>query len=75
MFIEFKKKQKFGKVTFGDNGCGHILGIDKIGKNFTSSIENIYLADGLKYNLFSISQLSDIDNHDLMIPNVLLKIP
>ena len=50
MFIEFQK-QKTGKVTFGDNGCSNILGIDKICKNSTSSIKNVYLVDGLKLQL------------------------
>jgi len=58
MFIEFRK-QKLGKVTFGDNGRSNILGIDKIGKDSTNSIDYVDLVDGLKYNLLSISQLCD----------------
>jgi len=50
-------KQELGKVTFGDNGYNNILSIRKIGKNPTSSIENVYLVEVLKYNLLSISQL------------------
>ena len=51
------------KVTFRDNGHGNILGIGKVGKNCTSSIENVYLVDSLKYNLLSISQLFFKGNH------------
>jgi len=54
IFTEFQK-QKSGKVTFGDNGHSNILGIYKIGKNPASSIDNVYLVNGLKYNLLSIS--------------------
>jgi len=50
------QKQKIGKVILGDNDCGNILGIGKIDKNFTSSIENIDLVDSVTYNLLSISQ-------------------
>ena len=50
------------KVTFRDNGSGNILGIGKVGKNSTSSIENAYLVNGLKYNLLSILQLCDKGN-------------
>ena len=45
-------------MTFGDNGRVTILGIGKVGKNSTSSIENVYLVDGLQYKLLSI--LSEI---------------
>ena len=44
-------------VTFGDNGKRKIIGIGSIGKNSSSSIENILLIKGLKHNLLSISQL------------------
>ena len=50
-------------MTFGDNGRDNILGIGKIGKNFASSIKNVYLVDGLKYNWLNISQCYDKDNH------------
>ena len=49
-------------MTFGGNGCHNILGIGKVGKNPTSSIENVYLVDGLKYNLLSISKQYDKTN-------------
>ena len=47
MFTEFWK-QTSGKVTFGNNGQGNILGIGKIGKDPTNSIDNVYLVNGLK---------------------------
>ena len=62
MFTTFQKL-KTGKVTFGDNGHGNILGIGKIDKNLTSCINNVNLLNGLKYNLLSISELCDKGNH------------
>ena len=56
MFTELQK-QKSRKLTFGDNGQGNILGIGETGNNSTNSIDNVYLVDGLKYNLLSILQL------------------
>ena len=58
MFTEFRK-QKSGKLTFGDNDRGNILGIGKISKDSINASVNVYLVDGLKYNLLSISQLCD----------------
>ena len=59
--LSFKNKNQV-KWPSRDNGRGNILDISKIGKNSTNLIENVYLADGLKYNLLSISQLCDKDN-------------
>ena len=61
MFTEFRK-QKSVKVTFWDNGLGNLFGKNKIGKNPTNSISNIYLIDSLKYNVLSILQLCDKGN-------------
>ncbi|KAK2995575.1 hypothetical protein RJ640_000051 [Escallonia rubra] len=47
-----------GLVTFGDNSNGKIIGKGKIGTG-SISIDNVYLVDGLKFNLISISQLID----------------
>ena len=75
MFTKFWKK-KSGKVAFGDNHQGNILGISKIGKDGINSIDNVDLVDGLKYNLLSSLQLYDKDNmYGLINPNMLLKIP
>ena len=61
LFTEIQRK-KVGKVTFGDKGKGKITGIGKIGKNLSSSLDKVYLVEGLKYNLLSISQLCDKGN-------------
>ena len=47
-------KINYGKVTFRDNLKGRIIG----GKS-SSSIKKMFLVNSLKYNLLSISQLSD----------------
>ena len=44
-----------GFVTFGDNKKGKIIGISYIGISPIPSIENVFLVDGLKHNLLSIS--------------------
>ena len=61
LFTEIKKKGH-GSVTFGDKGKGKILVIRKIGKDPLNIINNVYLVDGLKFNLLSISQLCDKEN-------------
>ena len=48
-----------GVVTFGDNGKGHIVEIDKIQITPLTFLENILLVIGLKHNIISISQLCD----------------
>ena len=53
------KLKSGGDVTFGDNSKGKIEGINIIGNKFSISIENVLLVNGLKHNLFSISQLCD----------------
>ena len=45
-----------GKVTFGGNSKGKIIGSQKIGKNLSSYIDDVMLIEGLTYNLLSISQ-------------------
>ena len=47
------------RVTFGDNKKGTIIGIGKVQISSTLSIDEVYLVDGLKHNLLSISQLCD----------------
>ena len=46
-------------MTFGDNGKGRIIEHGSIGNNSSSLIENVFLVDGLKHNILSISQLGD----------------
>ena len=45
-------------VNFGNKESGQIIGIGSIG-NFKKKIFNVALVKGLKYNLISVSQLSD----------------
>ena len=61
VFLEFTESNQ-GKVTFGDRKYGKIIGIEKVDKNCSNSIENVYLANGLKFHLLSISQLCDKGN-------------
>jgi len=51
-----------GSVAFGNGKLGTIIGIGKIGESPSNSIEDVYLVDGLKHNLLSVSQLCDKDN-------------
>ena len=37
-------------VTFGDNSKGKIIGIDNVGKNSFTSIENVFLVKRLKHS-------------------------
>ncbi|XP_070024892.1 uncharacterized protein [Nicotiana sylvestris] len=53
---------KGGDVSFGNGKKGEIIGVGKIGKTDSHSIENVYLIDGLKYSLISVSQLCDKGN-------------
>ena len=48
---------KGGKVTFGDNVKGKIIGIGQVGKKDSTYNEDVLLVNGLKHNLLSISQL------------------
>ena len=51
-----------GSVAFGKGKSETIIGIGKTGESLSHSIEDIYLVDGLKHNLLSMSQLCDKDN-------------
>ena len=57
----FKQLQKYdrGHVTFDDNATRKNIGVGKIGKGLPTTIDDVYLVDGLKYNILSISQLCD----------------
>ncbi|KAF1885749.1 hypothetical protein Lal_00008487 [Lupinus albus] len=48
-----------GYVTYGDNNKGRILGVGRIGKPPSTTIEGVLYVEGLKHNLLSISQLCD----------------
>jgi len=54
LFTEIKKK-RHRSVIFGDKRISKIIGVGKIGKDSSNSIDNVYLVDGLKFNLLSIS--------------------
>jgi len=51
-----------GSVAFGNGKFGTIVGIGKISESLSHSIDGVYLVDGLKHNLLSVSQLCDKDN-------------
>ena len=44
-------------VAFGNGKSRSIVGIGKIGESVSHSIEDVYLVDGLKHNLLSVTQL------------------
>ena len=46
-----------GRVTFGNGKSGKTVGVGKIGKSLSHSIDNVYLVDGLQHNLLSASQI------------------
>jgi len=50
--------QEGGTVGFGRNQTGKIIGTRTIG-NSSISINNVWLVDGLRHNLLSISKLFD----------------
>ena len=68
LFIEIKKK-KHENVNFDDNRVAKII---LIGKDPYKSLENVYLDEGLKFNLLSISQLCDTGNNVILTLLILL---
>ena len=56
------RKKKDGSITFSDSKVGKIVWIGKIDKDPSKSLEHLYLVEGLKFNLLSISQLWDKGN-------------
>ena len=46
-----------GRVAFGNGKSGKIIGVGKIVKSLSHSIDNVYLVDGLQHNLLSVSQI------------------
>ncbi|XP_056691770.1 uncharacterized protein [Spinacia oleracea] len=61
-----------GTVTFGDNKKGNIIGIGKVGKSKSHSIDNIFLVEGLGHSLLSISQFCDKGNYAKFFSNICL---
>ncbi|XP_070013875.1 uncharacterized protein [Nicotiana sylvestris] len=60
-FISLKVVQG-GSVSFENGKNGYILGVRKVGKLLTHSIENVYYVNGLKYSLLSVPQICDKGN-------------
>ena len=58
LFSKLEKKNG-GSVTFGNNAKGKVIGIGTIGNHTSTCIQNVFLVDGLKHNLLSVSQLCD----------------
>ena len=50
-------------MAFGNGKSGKIIGVGKIGRSHSHSIDNVYLVDGLQHNFLSVSQLCDRGNH------------
>jgi hypothetical protein len=48
-------------VTFGDDKKGKVLGTSIIKVNDYFNLNDVYLVDKLRYNMFSICQLVDAD--------------
>ena len=44
-----------GSVTFENDKFGTIVGIGKIGESLSHFINGVYLVDGLKHSLLSVS--------------------
>lgn len=62
----FKSFEDFngGKIQFGDNSTGTVIGIGTILFNESCDITNVYLVKGLKYNFLIISKVCDLELED-----------
>jgi len=67
MFLTLTMKEG-GTVGFGGIQIGKIIGFGTIG-NSSVSIKNVWLVDGLKHNLLSISQFCDNGYDVLFVKN------
>ncbi|XP_075084694.1 uncharacterized protein LOC142167952 [Nicotiana tabacum] len=56
------KAQQGGIVSFGNGKKEYILGVGRIGKSLSHSIENVYYVNVLKYKLLCVSQICDKGN-------------
>ena len=52
-----------GRVAVENGKSRKIVGVGKIGKSLSHSIDNVYLVDSLQHNLLSVSQLCGRANH------------
>jgi len=66
------KWKPVGFVTYGDNNRGKTLGVGDIGGDNEVIIKDVYVVDGLKHNLPSISQLCDKGYKITFEPNLCL---
>jgi hypothetical protein len=48
------------RISFGGNGGGTVVGLDKIAISINHSISIVYLVEYLDYNLLSVSQLCEM---------------
>ena len=60
-FVNLKLKDG-GKVSFGGNQSGKIIGIGEIGNANGAPVKDVYHIEGLCHNLLSVSQSTDKDN-------------
>lgn len=58
IFIDFTTKKK-GYVTYKDNNKDAILSKGNVGNPSSNTISDVIVAEGLKHNLLSISQICD----------------
>jgi hypothetical protein len=58
-FIKDLKSYTTSYVTFGDGAKWEIKGIGKLHNSSLPKLDNVFLVEGLKANLISISQLCD----------------
>ncbi len=58
MFLDLQPHDE-GTVAFGGNQQGQIIGIGKVGKANSTSINNVFYVKGLKHNILSISEFCD----------------
>ncbi|XP_019240158.1 PREDICTED: uncharacterized protein LOC109220150 [Nicotiana attenuata] len=56
------RKTNFAERVAAKRGPGYILGVGKIGKSLTHTIEDVYYVNRLKYNLLIVSQICDKGN-------------
>ena len=57
LFIFLPKNSEH--VIYEDNNKGKIVEVGKIGTNPSTSIENVFLVNGLKHSLLNVHQLCD----------------
>ncbi|XP_070020376.1 uncharacterized protein [Nicotiana sylvestris] len=54
-----------GSVSFGNGKKGYILGVGKVGKSLTHSIENVYYVNGLIYKNIYVADFESLQSSDL----------